>query len=126
MQKENKEPMNASFQFCPNLACSAMGQGTIVVPDRQRERYRCKICQQTFTSRTGTMFEGFRKPTELIVIMVTLLSYGCPVQAIVKALGFDERTIARWRDRAGVHCQRVHEQMMQPAACPHSEPCASR
>lgn len=55
------------------------------------------------------MFEGLRKPEELIVIVVTLLSYGCPVQALVHALGLDERTVADWRDRAGAHCQRVHE-----------------
>jgi len=42
------------------------------------------------------MFEGLRKPEELIVIVVTLLSYGCPVQAIVHALGLDERTVADW------------------------------
>lgn len=110
--------MDASLQFCPNLACPARGQtgqGNIVVHDRQRERYRCKICKKTFTSRTGTMFEGLRKPTELIVIVVTLLAYGCPVQAIVKAFGLDERTIALWRDRAGKQCQRVHEAMIQQA-----------
>jgi hypothetical protein len=54
------------------------------------------------------MFEGLRKPEELIVIVVTRFSYGCPVQAIVYALGLDERTVADWRDRAGAHCQRVH------------------
>lgn len=54
------------------------------------------------------MFEGLRKPMELIVIVVTLLSYGCPVQAIVQAFGLDERTVADWRDRAGQHCQQVH------------------
>ena len=47
------------------------------------------------------MFEGLRKPMEVIVIVVTLLSYGCPVQAIVHAFGLDERTVASWRDRAG-------------------------
>ena len=46
------------------------------------------------------MFEGLRKPVDLIVIVVTLLSYGCPVQAIVHAFGLDERTVADWRDRA--------------------------
>ena len=92
-----------------------MGQGNIVVHDRQRERYRCKTCKKTFTSRTGTMFEGLRKPSELIVIVVTLLAYGCPVQAIVKAFRLDERTVAFWRDRAGKQCQRVQENLMQQA-----------
>ena len=59
------------------------------------------------------MFEGLRKPIELIVIVVILLSYGCPVQAIVQAFGLDERTVAEWRDRAGQHCQRVHEAIVE-------------
>lgn len=60
------------------------------------------------------MFEGLRKSEELIVMVVTLLSYGCPPQAIVHALDLDERTIARWQKRAGAHCQKVHEdQVMQ-------------
>jgi IS1 family transposase len=59
------------------------------------------------------MFEGLRKPVELIVIVVTLLSYGCPVQAIVHAFGLDERTVADWRDRAGTHCQKVHQEMVE-------------
>ena len=40
------------------------------------------------------MFAGLQKPRELIVIVVTLLAYGCPVQAIVKAYDLDERTVA--------------------------------
>lgn len=59
------------------------------------------------------MFEGLRKPMDLIVIVVTLLTYGCPVQAIVHAFGLDERTVADWRDRAGVHCQKVHQQIVE-------------
>lgn len=51
---------------------------------------------------------GLRKPEELIVVVITLLSYGCPLQAIVHALEVDERTVARWQERAGAHCQRVH------------------
>ncbi len=55
------------------------------------------------------MLEGLRKPTEVIVLVVTLLAYGCPTQAIVHAFGLDERTVARWRDRAGQHCQQLHQ-----------------
>ena len=59
------------------------------------------------------MFEGLRKPLELIVIVVTLLSYGCPVQAIVPAFGLDERTVASWRDRAGAQCEQVHQALIE-------------
>ena len=38
------------------------------------------------------MFAGLRKAEELIALVVTLLSYGCPRQAIVHAFGLDERT----------------------------------
>src|SRR3989475_5670431 len=116
MQKSTPEPMNTSKAFCPNEACSARGQrgqGNIRIHDRKRQRYRCTVCKTTFSSRRATMFEGLRKPEELIVIVVTLLTYGCPVQAIVHALGLDERTVADWRDRAGAHCQRVHEGMVE-------------
>lgn len=61
------------------------------------------------------MWEGLRKPTELVVIVVTLLSSGCPLQAIVHAYGLDERTVASWRDRAGRHCQKVHEAIVEQA-----------
>ena len=60
------------------------------------------------------MLEGLRKAEELMVIVVTLLAYGCPTQAIVHAFEIDERTVARWQERAGVHCQRVHyDQVVQ-------------
>jgi hypothetical protein len=55
------------------------------------------------------MLEGLRKPVELIILVVGLLSYGCPLQAIVHVFGLDERTVAAWRDRAGQHCQKVQQ-----------------
>jgi transposase-like protein/IS1 family transposase len=110
------EPMDASKQFCPNSQCSARGQkgqGNIIIHDRKRQRYRCKVCKGTLSARRATMFEGLRKPRELIVIVVTLLTSGCPVQAIVHAFGLDERTVADWRDRAGIHCHQVHQEIVE-------------
>ena len=115
MQKNTAEPMDALKQFCPNVACSARGQtggGNIRIHDRKRQRYRCTTCKQTFSARRGTMLEGLRKPTDLIVVVGTLVAYGCPIQAIVHAFGLDERTVASWRDRAGRHCQQVHQALV--------------
>ncbi len=98
--------------------CSArgqIGQGNIAIHDRKRQRYRCKICKHTFSARQGTLFEGLRKPLELIVIVETLLAYGCPIQAIVHAYGLDERPVADWGDRAGMHFQRVHQSIVETA-----------
>ena len=53
------------------------------------------------------MFEGLRKPVELIVIDVTRLSYGCPLQASVHAYDLDERTVARGPKQAENPCQKV-------------------
>ena len=96
MQTPTSEPMEPSEQFCPNSTCCARGKiglGNIAIHDRKRQRYRCKMCQQTFSARRGTMFEGLRTSTETVVIVVTLLAFGCPVQAIVQAYGLDERTV---------------------------------
>jgi len=59
------------------------------------------------------MFEGLRTATDVVVIVVTLLAFGCPVQAIVQAYGLDERTVASWRDRAGKQCQRLHQAIVE-------------
>jgi transposase-like protein/IS1 family transposase len=109
--KSTKTLKDASQLFCPNSDCSARGKvgaGNLVSHGKERERYKCKICKKTFSGSQGTMFEGLRKPEELIVIVVTLLAYGCPAQAIVHALHLDERTVARWQKRAGAHCHKVH------------------
>jgi len=49
----------------------------------------------------------------VVTLILTLLSHGCPSQAIVAAFGFDERTMAAWLTRAGQHCQRVHQHVVQ-------------
>ena len=108
--------MDASNQFCPNEECASrgcIGQGNIVIHQRNRPRYKCKTCGRTFSENTGTVFAGLRKPTELIVVVITLLAYGCPIQAIVHAFGLDERTVASWQYRAGKHCESVHKEKVE-------------
>jgi hypothetical protein len=66
-----------------------------------------------FAETVGTPFYRLHKPAELALVVITLLCHGCPTQAIVAAFGLDERTVARWFARAGRHCQRVHEHLVE-------------
>ena len=54
-----------------------------------------------------------KKDPELVVIVITLLSYGCPIPAIVAAFRLDVRTVRAWLKKAGQHCQGVHEHFLQ-------------
>jgi hypothetical protein len=59
------------------------------------------------------MLEGLRSDEETVQHVITLLAYGCPRQAIVHAFGLDERTVASWQKRAGIHCKGIHEEIVQ-------------
>jgi hypothetical protein len=47
------------------------------------------ITGRTFTESKGTAVYGLKKPSELFEVVVTLLVYGCLLQAIVAAYGLD-------------------------------------
>jgi transposase-like protein len=110
--------MNPHDIFCPNIECPARGQigrGNIGVHSREEKRYICDVCQQTFTATKGTIFYRLRTDAKIVLQVITLLAYGCPIQAIVQAFGLDERTVQDWWQRAGKHCQKVHEHKVEQA-----------
>src|ERR1700730_7892302 len=114
MNKTEKQT-NARELFCLNPACCARGksrEGNLVKYGSKRPRYKCQICGKVFSMKAGTMYEGLRSPQWQITTVIALLSYGCPVQAIVQAFGLDERTVARWMERAGKHCEQVHSELI--------------
>jgi len=83
------------------------------VHSRTEHRYRCTRCGRTFAATSGTPFYRLHQATDLLVIVLTLLSHGCPLQAMVAAFGLDERTVARRQARAGQYCHRVHQHLVQ-------------
>jgi transposase-like protein len=108
--------MNPEQACCPNPDCPARGQsgrGNISIHSRKEARYRCRECGKTFAATSGTPLYRVQKATDLFVTVITLLAHGCPVQAIVAAFGLDERTVSSWQQKAGTHCQRVLEQLVE-------------
>ena len=110
--------MNPHPLFCPNPACTSRGvcnAGNIVVHDGLRQRWRCRTCKKTFSERQGTPFFGLKTDPQTVVLILTLLTHGCPLQAIVAAYGVNERTVASWQRKAGQHCEQVHHALVTRA-----------
>lgn len=108
--------MDPTTVFCPNLACPARGQtgqGTIGIHAQKEQRCICHACHKTFSATKGTAFSRLRTTAETVALVVTLLAYGCPVQAIVAAFGCDERTVADWCARSGRQGQAVQECLVE-------------
>jgi transposase-like protein len=113
---ERTRHVDPQRQFCHHPDCPArgqVGQGNIGVHSRAEQRYVCHTCRRAFAGTTGTPFYRLRTAADQVTLVLTLLSHGCPPQAIVAAFGLDERTVAAWLARAGSHCQQLHEHLVQ-------------
>src|SRR3712207_1971169 len=110
--------MNPRQVWCPNLDCPPRGQigkDNIRVHSNKEQRYRCHVCHKTFGARTGTIFHRRRTDETLIILVITLVSWGCPIVAIDHAYGIQAQTVRDWLEAAGVHAEAVHhEQVLQP------------
>jgi transposase-like protein len=116
--------MNPQTPCCHNPQCPARGlrgQGNIRMPSQIERRYRCTTWGQTFAATKGTPFYRLRTPADLVTVVLPLVCQGCPIQAIVAALGLDERPVAAWVTRAGQHGQQMHQHVVQqrPVDLPH-------
>jgi transposase-like protein len=109
--------MDPTTLFCPHTNCPARGptgRGTIGIHSQKDQRCICHVCHNTFSATKGTVLYRLRTSAETVVMVVTWLAHGCPVQAMVAAYGFDERTVADWWARAGRQGQAVHEYLVAP------------
>lgn len=86
--------------------------GNIRVHNSLEERFRCRTCGATFSSSKGTLFYRLKTEAATVIVVLTLLAHGCPLQAIVAAFGFDPRTVVNWQKKAGEQCKALHEELV--------------
>lgn len=100
--------LNPSLVQCPYCE----GRERLGIHSQKERLYRCHACRKTFSEKKGTVFENLHYPSWVVVLVLKLLAYGCPVQAIVQALWLDERTVAEWQAKAGKKGRQVQEQIV--------------
>src|SRR5215831_10030444 len=108
--------MNPTTVLCLHLACPARGQsgqGNMRIHSCKDQRFMGTECHKTFRATQGTALYRLRTPAETVSLVVTLLAHGCPLQAIVVAFGYDERTVTCWLVRAGGQGQAVQEHLVE-------------
>jgi transposase-like protein len=114
--QHREKHMNPLDVFCPNMACPARGQvnkGNVIGHGRKRPRFRCTVCGTTFSPRSSTPFHRRSTAVELIVQVVTLVSFGCPIPAIEAAFGLQARTVREWVRAAGRHSDALQQHLVQ-------------
>ena len=110
MTKDILPPLCPEFAVCPTAACAATGR--IGVHSHTDRRYKCHQCGKTFAETVGTPLYGLKHSLQLVVTVLTLLAYGCPIPAIVAAFALDERTVADWQQKAGQHAKVIQRQVV--------------
>lgn len=103
-----RSPLNPDLMTCPH--CSETDR--IGIHSHQERRYKCHACGRTFTETQGTPLFRLKYPIWVVVLILTLLAHGCPLQAIVVAFFIDERTIADWLAKAGKHGEHIQDQVV--------------
>lgn len=115
--------MRSPDVFCPNMDCPARGQcgqGNIRVHGKTRPRFKCQVCNKTFSARAGTPFFHRRTAEATITQVVTLVGHGCPVPAIEAAFGLQAQTVREWLEASGQQCERLHHaHVVQPRDLMH-------
>src|SRR4029453_17515520 len=110
MTKYTQTPMRPELVVCPKSDCGASDH--IGVHSHKERRYICHTCHRTFAETTGTMLYGRKHSSWLVLVVLTLLAYGCPLPAIGATFELDERTVADWHLTAGRHARHIHEQVV--------------
>ena len=103
-----RPPLNPALMTCPYCG----EKERIGVHSYGERRCKCHACGGTFAETKGTPLYKLRYPIWVAILVLSLLAYGCPVQAIVAALFIDERTITDWLSKAGKHGERIQEQVV--------------
>src|SRR6476660_3441951 len=110
MTKYSPTPMRPELIVCPKSDCGASDH--IGIHSHKERRYICYTCDRTFAETTGTILYGLKHTIWVVLIILSLPAYGCPIPAIVATFGVDERTVADWQLKAGQHAKTVQQQVV--------------
>ena len=106
MEFMSEPPLNPDLMVCPHCG----EDERIWIHSQKERRFKCNRCNRTFAESRGTILFNKRYPNWVVLLVLALLSGGCPVQAIVFAFKINEQTVTSWQVAAGQYVQLVQDQ----------------
>jgi len=87
--------------------------GTYRTKRGRRRRYRCRDCNRTFSTATGTLYHRLQHPRSTLDLVARLSVEGMSKSAFAGAVGISWSTVARWLERASEAARRFSNHHLQ-------------
>ncbi|MDR3283098.1 MAG: hypothetical protein LBS92_05785 [Candidatus Methanoplasma sp.] len=118
MGKRGPKPKHLDVS-CPRKGCKKHGvcgsgnitaNGTCVTKGGDvLMKFICKGCGSSFSSRTGTAYDGLRTSHDEHDLAVHMLQEGSGIRAAARVTGHSPNTVMRWMRGASEHAESVGE-----------------
>ena len=115
---------------CPNERCTLFGvagkgnvtvYGTYERSSGKGRKFICHTCGSTFCDRTNTSFYDLRTDEEKVKMALKMAMRGMSVLGIAEILEVKPSTASTWVSRAGMHCEKVNEVILNDVETPKVE-----
>ena len=118
--------IETNYLFCPTEGCRGfhvlgphqnhwiVGAGTYPTKGgERRQMFQCQWCKAIFSETRGTVFFGFKTPSETIYRALASLAEGLGIRATARVFEVKKDTVLRWLRRAGEHSAMVSAYLMR-------------
>lgn len=105
--------MDYTTLYCPNRECAKYGMRglgdhlTFRGYDQGVRRIKCKMCNKTFSARTGTAYGAIESDEQNFTIAMRALAEGNSLRGRGRIVNVDQDTVSHWLTKAGAHCRAV-------------------
>ena len=115
---------------CPNEKCTLFGvagkgnvtvYGTYERSSGKGRKFVCHSCKTTFCDRTNTPFYDLRTDEDKVKMALKMAMRGMSVLGIAEILEIKPSTASAWISRAGMHCEKVNEVVLNGVETPKVE-----
>ena len=98
------------WQFCDNKECECYGKigaGNIKTNSRQYGQVYCNRCHNIWVITKDTFFYGLKKPIDIVLKTLKLLSEGMGLRAVCRSMNVTADSVLDWIVKGAAHVNEI-------------------